>query len=148
VDPVAPVSPVAPVDPVAPVGPAGPGTGTAGPGTGIATTGLGVTTVGFSHAVNASAITTAESIIEYFMGIPLDYLTKNAHLNWLAATWSYRLKVRQLRARFRSLAHITPNLRSPVQPMDSSIPAQIYFWSATPESEQEYVERIEYLKAL
>ena len=63
-----------PVDPVAPVGPAGPGTGTV-------TTAAGVTTVGaLSHAPNASAITTAENIIEYFMRIPLDCLTKIAHL--------------------------------------------------------------------
>jgi hypothetical protein len=82
VDPVAPVlpdAPVDPVDPVAPVGPAGPGT--AGPGTGTVTTAAGVTTaVGLSHALNASAISTAENIIEYFMKIPFDCLTKTAHL--------------------------------------------------------------------
>jgi hypothetical protein len=69
VEPVAPVEPVDPVDPgdpVAPVGPAGPGTGV---GTGT-TTGGGVTTTGLSQALNASAVSTAETMILYFMGIP------------------------------------------------------------------------------
>jgi len=66
VDPVSPGDPVDPVKPLAPVAPVGP----AGPGTGTVTT-VGVTTVGFSHALNASATSTAENIIEYFMGIPL-----------------------------------------------------------------------------
>jgi hypothetical protein len=119
--PVDPVSPVDPVDPVAPVGPAGPGTGT-----GTATTGAGVTTVaGLSHALNASAITTAENIIEYFMRIPFDCLTKTAHLDRFAATPSYTQKIRHIHMRFRSLAHITPLLLGPIQPVDGSIPAQI-----------------------
>jgi hypothetical protein len=102
-DPVEPVEPVEPVDPVAPVAPAGPGT--AGPGT--ATTAAGVTTVGLSHALNASAITTAENTIEYFMRIPFDCLTKTAHLDRSAATWSCSSKVRHIRGQFRSLTHIT-----------------------------------------
>src|SRR5450759_5221399 len=72
--------------PVAPVGPAGPGTGTV-------TTAAGVTTVGLSHALNASAISAAENTIEYFMRIPLDCLTKAAHLDRFAATWCYSSKV-------------------------------------------------------
>src|ERR1017187_8690343 len=88
-----------PVDPVAPVGPAGPGTGTV-------TTAAGVTTVGLSHALNASAISTAENTIEYFMRIPFDCLTKTAHLDRFAATRSCSSKVRRIRVRFRSLAHI------------------------------------------
>src|SRR5450759_4711969 len=75
-----------PVDPVAPVGPAGPGTGTV-------TTAAGVTTVGLSHALNASAISTAENTIEYFMRIPFDCLTKTAHLDRFAATRCYSSKV-------------------------------------------------------
>jgi len=61
-----------PVDPVAPVGPAGPGTG-------AVTTAAGVTTVGLSHALKASAISTAENAIEYFMRIPIarDWLGVN-----------------------------------------------------------------------
>jgi hypothetical protein len=104
VDPVAPVPPadpvvpVDPVDPVAPVAPAGPGT---------ATTAAGVTTVGLSHALNASAITTAENTIEYFMRIPFDCLTKTAHLDRFAATWSCRSKLPHIRVQFRSLTHIT-----------------------------------------
>jgi hypothetical protein len=105
VDPVAPVPPAAPVDPVAPVAPAGPGT--AGPGTGTATTAAGVTTVGLSHALNASAISAAENTIEYFMRIPFDCLTKTAHLDGFAATRSCSSKVRHIRVRFRSMAHIT-----------------------------------------
>src|SRR6185369_8519291 len=78
VDPVCPVEPVSPVEPVvpgAPGGPAGPG----GPGTGVGTvttagcTTVGCTTVGFSHALKASATTTAEKIAEYFILIPLGY---------------------------------------------------------------------------
>jgi hypothetical protein len=49
-----------PVDPVAPVGPAGPGMGTV-------TTATGFTTVGLSHALKASAISSAENTVEYFM---------------------------------------------------------------------------------
>jgi hypothetical protein len=41
---------------VAPVAPAGPGTA--------------MTAAGLSHALNASAISTAENVIEYFMEIP------------------------------------------------------------------------------
>jgi len=98
VEPVEPVEPAEPVDPVAPVAPAGPGT---------ATTAAGVTTVGLSHALNASAITTAENTIEYFMRIPFDCLTKTAHLDRSAATWSCSSKVRHIRVQFRSLTHIT-----------------------------------------
>jgi len=98
VSPVAPFSACAPVAPVAPVGPAGPGTAT---GT------AGVTTVvGLSHALNASAISTAENIIEYFMRIPLDCLTKTAHLDRCAAGWSCSPKLRHIGVLFRSLAHI------------------------------------------
>jgi hypothetical protein len=68
---VAPVDPVDPVEPVAPVGPAGPGT---------VTTVAGVTTVGRSHALKASAISTAENTIEYFMRIPFHCLMKTAWL--------------------------------------------------------------------
>lgn len=60
-------------DPVAPVGPAGPGAGTV-------TTAAGVTTGGLSHALKASAISTAENAIGYFMRIPFDCSTKTAHL--------------------------------------------------------------------
>ena len=49
-----------PVDPMAPVWPAGPGIGTV-------TTAAGFTTVGLSHALNASAISSAENTVEYFM---------------------------------------------------------------------------------
>jgi hypothetical protein len=74
VDPVDPVAPVAPVDPVNPVDPADPvnppapvaPVGPAGPGTGTVTT-VGVTTVGFSHALVASATSTAAKMIEYFI---------------------------------------------------------------------------------
>jgi hypothetical protein len=60
------VDPVAPVAPVAPAGP-----GTAGPGT----TTTGATAVlGQSHALNASAVTTAKNTIETFMGIPFECL--------------------------------------------------------------------------
>src|SRR5476651_10183 len=83
-DPADPVNPVDPVDPEAPVAPAGPGT---------ATTAAGVTTVGLSHALNASAISTAENTIEYFMRIPFDCLTKTAHLDRFAATRCYSSKV-------------------------------------------------------
>ena len=69
--PVDPVAPVDPLDPVAPVAPAGPGVVT--------------TVVGLSHALNASAISTAENIIEYFIRIPLECMTKAAHLDRLAA---------------------------------------------------------------
>jgi hypothetical protein len=68
VPPDAPVDPVDPVEPVAPVAPAGPGT---------AITAAGVTTVGLSHALNATAVSTAENTIAYFMRIPFDCLTKN-----------------------------------------------------------------------
>jgi hypothetical protein len=61
-DPVNPVDPVDPVKPPAPVAPVGP----AGPGTGTVTT-VGVTTVGFSHALVASATSTAAKMIEYFI---------------------------------------------------------------------------------
>jgi hypothetical protein len=61
VDPVAPVSPVDPVDPIDPVDPVAP-VGPADPGTGTVTTAGGVTTVGLSHALNASAISTAETL--------------------------------------------------------------------------------------
>src|ERR1035437_6198862 len=71
VDPVAPVSPVDPGAPVAPVNPVAP-VGPAGPGTGSVTTGAGVTTGFLSQALIASAISTAENIIEYFMRIPFD----------------------------------------------------------------------------
>src|SRR5665811_1731022 len=74
-----------PVDPVAPVGPAGPGTGTV-------TTAAGVTTVGLSHALNASAITTVENTIEYFMRIPFDCLTKTSHLDRFSTLRSYSSK--------------------------------------------------------
>jgi hypothetical protein len=65
VEPLAPVEPVVPGDPVAPVGPVGPGTGV-----GTGTTTGGVTTTGFSQALKASAVSTAETMILYFMGIP------------------------------------------------------------------------------
>jgi hypothetical protein len=41
-----------------------------GTGTGTVTTVGVVTTAGLSHALNVSAISTAEKIIETFMGIP------------------------------------------------------------------------------
>ena len=66
--------------PGAPGAPAGSGTGTGtgtGAGAGTLTTGAGVTTVGLSHALKESASATAENIIEYFMKIPFDGLTKN-----------------------------------------------------------------------
>jgi hypothetical protein len=85
VSPVFPVFPVAPVDPVAPVAPAGPGTGV-----GTVITVAGATTAGrMSHALNVSAISTAENNIEYFIGIPLDWLTKTAHLDRFAGIRSY-----------------------------------------------------------
>ena len=71
VDPVAPVDPLDPLDPVAPVAPAGPGVVT--------------TVVGLSHALNASAISAAENIIEYFIRIPRECLTKAVHLGRFAA---------------------------------------------------------------
>jgi len=67
-----------PVDPVAPVGPAGAGAGTV-------TTAGGFTTVGLSHALNASAISTAENTIGYFMGIPFDCFTKTVQVDGLSA---------------------------------------------------------------
>ena len=77
VEPVMPVEPVIPVEPVAPVSPFSAGApgapcGPAGPGTGTATTGAGAggtTTVPRSHALNASADTTAANTIEYLMMI-------------------------------------------------------------------------------
>jgi hypothetical protein len=98
VPPDAPVDPVDPVEPVAPVAPAGPGT---------AITVAGVTTVGLSHALNATAVSTAENTNAYFMRIPFDCLTKTAHLDRHAATRSCSSKLRHIRVRFRSLAHIT-----------------------------------------
>jgi hypothetical protein len=59
--PVAPLAPVSPVDPVAPVAPAGP----AGPGTAITTGGAAAGCL--SHALSATAISAAETAIEYFM---------------------------------------------------------------------------------
>jgi hypothetical protein len=76
-----------------------------------------------SHALNASAISTAENTIEYFMRIPFDCLTKTAHLDRFAATWSCSTKVRQSCVRFRSLARIAPILAGPLQAMDGSMPA-------------------------
>jgi|PersoiStandDraft_1058852.scaffolds.fasta_scaffold36243_1 hypothetical protein len=64
VDPPGEVAVGDPVDPVVPVGPAGP--------TGTVTTAVGVATVGLSHALNTSAVNTAENTIEYFIRIPLD----------------------------------------------------------------------------
>jgi hypothetical protein len=52
---------------VAPVAPAGPGTAT--------------TAAGLSHALNASTISTAENVIEYFMEFPFDCWMKTARLN-------------------------------------------------------------------
>jgi predicted lipoprotein with Yx(FWY)xxD motif len=66
----------------------------------------GATNVGLSHALNASIISAAVTIIEYFMGIPLDCLVKTARLDRFAATRSFDPKVRPIRARFRSLARI------------------------------------------
>ena len=59
-----------PIDPVAPVAPTGPGAGT------VTTAAGGGTTVGLSHALKASAISTAEDAIEYFMRIPFDCSTR------------------------------------------------------------------------
>jgi hypothetical protein len=78
VDPVAPVVPVAPVSPVEPVAPVGP----AGPGTGTAITVAGVTTVGLSHALKASAISTAENTIEYFIRITFLLIDQRKPLAW------------------------------------------------------------------
>jgi hypothetical protein len=66
-----------PVNPAAPVGPAGAGAGTV-------TTAGGFTAVGLSHALNASAISTAENTIGYFMGIPFDCITKIAQVDRLS----------------------------------------------------------------
>jgi hypothetical protein len=94
--PVFPVAPVFPVDPVAPVAPADP---------------EGVTTVvGLSHALNASASSTAENIIEYFIRIPLECLTKAVHLDRFAATWSCSSKLRHIRVSFRALARLAPRI--------------------------------------
>ena len=68
VEPMEPVEPVEPVDPVAPVAPVAP----AGPGT--VTT--GVTTGCLSQALRARAANTAETMIKYFIKIPLSYLIK------------------------------------------------------------------------
>ena len=62
--------------------------------------------VGLSHALNDSAISTAENIIEYFMKIPFECLTKTAHPDRLAPARNCRTKVRHIRMRFCSLAHI------------------------------------------
>ena len=70
---------VDPLDPAAPVGPAGAGTGTV-------TAAGGLTTVCLSHALNASAISTAENTVEYFMRIPSDCVTKTACVDEFGAT--------------------------------------------------------------
>jgi hypothetical protein len=85
VDPPGEVVVSDPVDPVAPVGPAGPGAGTV-------TTAAGVTTGGLSHALKASAISTAENAIGYFMRIPFDCSMKTAHLNRFAAIYTHTQK--------------------------------------------------------
>jgi hypothetical protein len=63
---------------VAPVGPAGPGTGTA-------ITVAGATAAGLSQALKVSAISPAETSIEYFMEIPFIRLSQAASLNKFAA---------------------------------------------------------------
>ena len=91
----APGVPVLPGAPGAPGAPAGPGTGTGtatGAGAGTLTTGAGVTTVGLSHALKESASATAENIIEYFMKIPFDGLTKNGSAEGL---WAPRVATRR-----------------------------------------------------
>src|SRR5512133_3239352 len=64
VDPPGEVAASDPVDPVAPIAPTG--------------SGAGGTAVGLSHALRASAISTAEDAIEYFMRIPFDCSTRTA----------------------------------------------------------------------
>ena len=66
VSPVDPGAPVMPVDPVFPVNPGAP-VGPAGPGVVTVTAGVGVTGAGLLHAPSASAISTDENAIEYFM---------------------------------------------------------------------------------
>lgn len=71
--PVAPASPVAPVAPSAPAGPAGPGTAT---GTGTVTTVAGAGGSVLLQAPIARAISTDDSIIEYFMRIPFPFVSE------------------------------------------------------------------------
>ena len=103
---------VDPLDPAAPVGPAGAGTGTV-------TTAGGLTTVGLSHALNASAISTAENTVEYFMRIPFECVTKTACVDESGATLGSCWKLPHIGGRFRCLAHITRLSRRLAQPMKS-----------------------------
>ena len=71
----------------------------------------GTTSTGLSQALNASAISAADTTVEYFMRIPLDSLNKTAHFDLPAVAENHGTQIPGIRALVGSLEHIVPVIR-------------------------------------